>query len=98
MRRLVLIALALFLVVPVAHAQDEDTLRDRIGAGKSREQSLASAADRLGELERKAGREVTLLEGLRGVAPGQSLVVYDGTQVLGQATVTASRRASVAAR
>lgn len=42
--------------------------------------------------------EVTLTDGLRGVAPGQSLVLYDGTHVLGQATVTASRRASVAAR
>jgi tRNA-uridine 2-sulfurtransferase len=49
-------------------------------------------------LVRGDGVEVTLVEGLRGVAPGQSLVVYDGTQVLGQATVTASRRASVAAR
>jgi len=30
--------------------------------------------------------------GLRGVAPGQSLVLYDGTRVLGQATVTGTRR------
>ena len=29
---------------------------------------------------------------LRGVAPGQSAVLYDGTRVLGQATVTAARR------
>ncbi|GMA25287.1 tRNA-specific 2-thiouridylase MnmA [Luteimicrobium album] len=29
---------------------------------------------------------------LRGVAPGQSLVVYDGTRVLGQATVSAASR------
>ncbi|MGN8247443.1 tRNA 2-thiouridine(34) synthase MnmA [Cellulomonas soli] len=28
---------------------------------------------------------------LRGVAPGQSVVVYDGTRVLGQATVTGTR-------
>ncbi|QIK83964.1 tRNA 2-thiouridine(34) synthase MnmA [Sanguibacter sp. HDW7] len=35
---------------------------------------------------------------LRGVAAGQSLVVYDGTRVLGQATVTsAGRRAAVGA-
>ena len=27
---------------------------------------------------------------LRGVAPGQSAVLYDGTRVLGQATVTAA--------
>lgn len=31
---------------------------------------------------------------LRGVAPGQSAVLYDGTRVLGQATVTAARRAA----
>ncbi|AEE46878.1 tRNA 2-thiouridine(34) synthase MnmA [Cellulomonas fimi] len=32
--------------------------------------------------------------GLRGVAPGQSLVLYDGTRVLGQATVTGTRKAT----
>ena len=31
--------------------------------------------------------------GLRGVAPGQSVVLYDGTRVLGQATVSATERA-----
>ena len=31
---------------------------------------------------------------LRGVAPGQSAVLYDGTRVLGQATVTAAQRAT----
>ncbi|UJP41654.1 tRNA 2-thiouridine(34) synthase MnmA [Cellulomonas palmilytica] len=40
-----------------------------------------------------AGRvAVRLLEPLRGVAPGQSLVVYAGTRVLGQATVTSAER------
>ncbi|WP_028047732.1 tRNA 2-thiouridine(34) synthase MnmA [Cellulomonas sp. URHE0023] len=32
---------------------------------------------------------------LRGVAPGQSAVLYDGSRVLGQATVTAAVRSSV---
>ena len=36
--------------------------------------------------------EVRLHEGLRGLAPGQSMVLYAGSQVLGQATVTASSR------
>lgn len=36
--------------------------------------------------------DVDAAAGLRGVAPGQSLVVYDGTRVLGQATVTGTRR------
>ena len=34
---------------------------------------------------------------LRGVAPGQSAVLYDGTRVLGQATVTAGVRSTVGA-
>ncbi|WP_028048844.1 tRNA 2-thiouridine(34) synthase MnmA [Cellulomonas sp. URHD0024] len=34
---------------------------------------------------------------LRGVAPGQSAVLYDGTRVLGQATVTAAVRSSLGA-
>ena len=34
---------------------------------------------------------------LRGVAPGQSAVLYDGTRVLGQATVTAAQRATAGA-
>jgi tRNA-uridine 2-sulfurtransferase len=37
---------------------------------------------------------VELVEPLSGVAPGQSLVLYDGTRVLGQATVTATERAT----
>lgn len=38
------------------------------------------------------GVRVALVEPLRGVAPGQSLVLYAGTRVLGQATVRASSR------
>ncbi|WP_277212989.1 tRNA 2-thiouridine(34) synthase MnmA [Isoptericola croceus] len=38
------------------------------------------------------GLEVRLGESLRGVAAGQSVVVYRGTQVLGQATVTRAWR------
>jgi peptidoglycan hydrolase CwlO-like protein len=65
-RRLVVMTLALMLFVPVASAQDENTLRDRVNSGKARERSLANAADRLGALERKATREVTILEGRLG--------------------------------
>jgi tRNA-uridine 2-sulfurtransferase len=39
------------------------------------------------ELDRTPGAR-----GLRGVAPGQSIVLYDGTRVLGQATVGATER------
>ncbi|HLS26011.1 MAG TPA: tRNA 2-thiouridine(34) synthase MnmA [Beutenbergiaceae bacterium] len=37
---------------------------------------------------------VRLAEPMRGIAPGQSLVVYDGTRVLGQATISAAGRAA----
>jgi hypothetical protein len=51
------------LVAAPAGAQSEGKLRDRIGAGKSQERSLASAAARLGRLERTTAREVAVLEG-----------------------------------
>jgi tRNA-specific 2-thiouridylase len=35
--------------------------------------------------------EVLLDEPIRGVAPGQSVVLYDGTRVVGSATIVASR-------
>jgi tRNA-specific 2-thiouridylase len=34
---------------------------------------------------------VTLKEPLRGVAPGQTVVLYQGSRVLGQATIDAAR-------
>ncbi|WP_026535941.1 tRNA 2-thiouridine(34) synthase MnmA [Arthrobacter sp. H14] len=40
------------------------------------------------------GREelvVTLIEPMRGVAPGQTVVIYQGTRVLGQATIDTAR-------
>jgi tRNA-uridine 2-sulfurtransferase len=39
------------------------------------------------------GVEVTLLDPARGVAPGQTAVLYDGTRVLGSATIEATARA-----
>jgi len=39
-----------------------------------------------------SGMEVRLAEPLRGLATGQSAVLYDGTRVLGQATVSAAWR------
>jgi tRNA-specific 2-thiouridylase len=37
------------------------------------------------------GLVVTLEEPLRGVAPGQTVVLYQGSRVLGQATIDAAR-------
>ncbi len=60
----VLLVLAAFAVGAAApHAQDPDRLRDRIDDGRQRERSLASAAQRLGRLERAAAREVAVLTG-----------------------------------
>ncbi len=39
------------------------------------------------------GLDVTLLEPAEGVAPGQAVVVYDGTRVVGSATVARTHRA-----
>ena len=38
--------------------------------------------------------EVELLDPAYGIAPGQAVVVYDGTRVVGSATISATRRAS----
>jgi septal ring factor EnvC (AmiA/AmiB activator) len=63
LRRAVLMLLLVLIPVATAGAQSEGTLRDRIGDSQQRERSLASSAARLGELERKAAREVAILEG-----------------------------------
>ncbi len=39
--------------------------------------------------------EVELLEPASGIAPGQAVVVYDGTRVVGSATISTTRRAAV---
>jgi peptidoglycan hydrolase CwlO-like protein len=46
-----------------ARGADEGRLRGTISAGKARERTLASAAARLGRLERATAREVAILEG-----------------------------------
>ena len=38
---------------------------------------------------------IDLLEPAYGIAPGQAAVVYDGTRVVGSATISATRRATV---
>ena len=70
--------------------------------------SVPSPADQLGVQIRAHGSavpcqvherdgdaiEVSLHQPLSGVAAGQTLALYDGTRVVGAATVTASRRAA----
>jgi septal ring factor EnvC (AmiA/AmiB activator) len=68
MRRIASLSVAALLFAALVAAapaagQSEGTLRDKIGAGKAQERSLASAAARLGRLERTTAREVAVLEG-----------------------------------
>jgi hypothetical protein len=71
----VLLLAALVAAAP-AGGQSEGRLRDKIGAGKAQERSLASAAARLARLERTTAREVTVLEG-RLAAAQRELEVAD---------------------
>ena len=41
--------------------------------------------------------EVDLLDPAEGIAPGQAVVVYDGSRVVGSATISATRRTALAA-
>ena len=41
---------------------------------------------------------VRLHRSVRGVAPGQAVVLYDGTRVVGSATITATSRSATPAR
>jgi tRNA-specific 2-thiouridylase len=38
---------------------------------------------------------VDLIDQVFGIAPGQAVVVYDGSRVVGSATISATRRASL---
>src|SRR4051812_33428570 len=60
---LIVVLLSVLVAAAPAGGQSEGTLRDRIGSGKQQERALASAAARLGQLERKVSREVAVLEG-----------------------------------
>ncbi|WP_037494142.1 transglycosylase family protein [Solirubrobacter soli] len=60
---LIVVLLSAVVAVGPAGGQSEGNLRDRIGSGKAQERALASAAARLGQLERKVSREVAVLEG-----------------------------------
>ena len=46
----------------------------------------------------EAGVEIELLEPAYGIAPGQAAVIYDGTRVVGSATISATSRMSAGQR
>ena len=43
------------------------------------------------------GVEIELLDPAQGIAPGQAAVIYDGTRVVGSATIVSTARAGVTA-
>jgi len=63
MRRLVLVSLLAACAAVPAVASNEGRLRSRIHSGKAHERLLASAAARLGRLERATARDVAILSG-----------------------------------
>ncbi len=79
------------LAAAPAGGQSEGKLRDRIGAGKAQERTLASAAARLGRLERATAREVAVLEGRLGAAQSE-LDAADGRLASTEARLTEARR------
>ncbi|SMY12698.1 tRNA 2-thiouridine(34) synthase MnmA [Brevibacterium jeotgali] len=76
-----------------AHA---DPVPARVWLGELRTEAPAAETDPLGPVvprPRPAGQVLRVLvqEPLRGVAPGQTMVVYRGSRVLGQATIDRAR-------
>ncbi|MEA2396218.1 MAG: hypothetical protein QOJ82_4109 [Solirubrobacteraceae bacterium] len=59
---------ATLLPLPAHGTDGPGALRQKIAGQKSREQQLASAADRLGQLERATGREIAILTQRLGAA------------------------------
>jgi septal ring factor EnvC (AmiA/AmiB activator) len=91
--------LLLAAVIPAASAgaQGEGTLRNRIGAGKAQERSLSSAAARLGALERRTAREVTILQGR--LAAAQAAASTAEIQLAGtQAKLDTARKRAIRLR
>lgn len=73
------------------HAQDPDRLRDRIDGQRQRERTLASAAERLGRLERAAAREVGVLSARLAEAQ-RELALAQARLQRAQADLTKARR------
>jgi peptidoglycan hydrolase CwlO-like protein len=68
---LIVVSLSALVAAAPAGGQSEGSLRDKIGSSKQQERTLASAAAQLGQLERKLGREVQVLEGRLGEAQSE---------------------------
>ena len=61
-------------------ADGYDRLTARLKPGQ---QAIVVAGDRV---------EIDLLDPAEGIAPGQAAVIYDGTRVVGSATIESTRR------
>ena len=59
---------------------------------------MATAAPGTGDpRSRTTGVEIELLDPAQGIAPGQAAVVYDGTRVVGSATIVSTARVGATA-
>jgi septal ring factor EnvC (AmiA/AmiB activator) len=85
------VLLAALVAAAPAGGQSEGTLRDKIGAGKAHQRSLASAASRLARLERTTAREVAVLEG-RLAAAQSELDAADARLTATEARLDEARR------
>ncbi|WP_460819086.1 tRNA 2-thiouridine(34) synthase MnmA [Nocardioides korecus] len=75
----------------------ECTVQLRAHGGEHRAVVRPTAAGPEGA-EDAEGLEVDLLDPAEGIAPGQAVVVYDGSRVVGSATIARTRRAASAER
>jgi peptidoglycan hydrolase CwlO-like protein len=89
-------ALAALQATPTG-AQSEGGLRNRIGAGRARERSLASAAARLGRLEAETTKEIGILQGRLATAQSD-LDAAEAKLALTQQRLDAARRRVVRLR
>jgi peptidoglycan hydrolase CwlO-like protein len=100
------LALVAVLLAPLAlwgglplpsHGADAGSLENRISSSKQRERTLASAAERLGRLERLAARDVALLEGRLAEAQA-SLDTWSAKLATTRAELRTTRRRALALR
>jgi tRNA-specific 2-thiouridylase len=81
-----------------AHGEPVRAVATLLGPGRPTSESgpTGGAPGQVGALEAASRVSVELIDGLRGLAPGQSLVLYASTRVLGQATVASAVRGRMA--
>ncbi|MFW6774005.1 tRNA 2-thiouridine(34) synthase MnmA [Nocardioides sp. CPCC 205120] len=78
---------------PRAGVPLECTVQLRAHGAEHRAVATVTEPDRTDGSDEGEGLDVELLDAAEGIAPGQAVVVYDGTRVVGSATIATTRRA-----